>query len=415
MRTLATGLLLLMLAGFVLSHAMGLRGGWAWLAAFCEAATVGALADWFAVVALFRRPLGLPIPHTAILPRGKDRLADGLAVFVRDHFLAPEALLEKLRTFDPASRLGQWLSQPEQSKMLAGMARGWLLQALDLLDEAAVRRAIQRFAVERLQRWNAAATAGEFLTLLTADGRHQRLLDEGLQKLGQWLDNETVKARVSALIVRYARREWPKLMETVNWVKPIDEIGDSLADRLARAALDELQQVLTTPGHPLRQDYEQWIADYIRRLREDPELAERIDALKQRAIDHPALQDYVQDLWSRIQAALRRDLEREDSAVGVHLEQSLRSLGEALGRDPALRDALNQHMLGAAERLSSRLRSSVTEHIASTMKSWDERHLVEQLELGVGRDLQYIRFNGTLVGGLIGLALHAISIWLSLH
>jgi len=415
MRTLATGLLLLMLAGFVLSHAMGLRGGWAWLAAFCEAATVGALADWFAVVALFRRPLGLPIPHTAILPRGKDRLADGLAVFVRDHFLAPEALLEKLRTFDPASRLGQWLSQPEQSKMLAGMARGWLLQALDLLDEAAVRRAIQRFAVERLQRWNAAATAGEFLTLLTADGRHQRLLDEGLQKLGQWLDNETVKARVSALIVRYARREWPKLMETVNWVKPIDEIGDSLADRLARAALDELQQVLTTPGHPLRQDYEQWIADYIRRLREDPELAERIDALKQRAIDHPALQDYVQDLWSRIQAALRRDLEREDSAVGVHLEQSLRSLGEALGRDPALRDALNQHMLGAAERLSSRLRSSVTEHIASTMKSWDERHLVEQLELGVGRDLQYIRFNGTRVGGLIGLALHAISIWLSLH
>ncbi|HEY0332633.1 MAG TPA: DUF445 domain-containing protein [Stenotrophomonas sp.] len=412
LRSLATGLLLVMLAGFVLSHAMGLRGGWAWLAAFCEAATVGALADWFAVVALFRRPLGLPIPHTAILPRGKDRLADGLAAFVRDHFLAPEALLEKLHAFDPAGRLGQWLSQPTQSKMLADMARGWLLQALDLLDEAAVRRAIQRFVVERLQSWNVAASAGEVLSLLTADGRHQRLLDEGLQRLGQWLDNEAVKARVSALIVRYARREWPKLIETVNWVKPIDEIGDSLADRLARAALDEMQQVLVTPDHPLRQDYERWVEDYIRRLREDPELAARIDTLKQRAIAHPALQDYVQDLWSRIQQALRRDLERDDSAVARHLEQSLQSLGQSLSRDPALRDALNTHMLDAAGRLSTRLRSSVTEHIASTMKGWDERHLVEQLELGVGRDLQYIRFNGTLVGGLIGLVLHAISVWL---
>ncbi len=228
-----------MLAGFVLSHLMGQRGGWAWLAAFCEAATVGALADWFAVVALFRRPLGLPIPHTAILPRGKDRLADGLAAFVRDHFLAPQNLLEKLRAFDPATRLAQWLSQPAQARMLADMARGWLVQALDLLDEAAVRRAIQRFVVERLRQWNVAATAGDVLGLLTADGRHQQLLDEGLQRLGRWLDDEAVKARVSALIVRYARREWPKLMDTVDWVKPVEEIGDSLAQRLARAALEK--------------------------------------------------------------------------------------------------------------------------------------------------------------------------------
>ncbi|HYG05179.1 MAG TPA: DUF445 family protein [Stenotrophomonas sp.] len=412
MRMLATGLLLLMLAGFVLSHLMGQRDGWAWVAAFCEAATVGALADWFAVVALFRRPLGLPIPHTAILPRGKDRLADGLAIFVRDHFLAPESLLEKLRTFDPASRLAQWLAQPAQARMLADMARSWLLQALDLLDEAAVRRAIQRFAVERLRQWNAAATAGDVLGLLTADGRHQQLLDEALQRLGRWLDNEAVKARVSALIVRYARREWPKLMDTVDWVKPVEEIGDSLAERLARAALEEMQQVLTTPEHPLRQDYERWLQQYIQRLREDPALAARVEALKQQAIDHPALQGYIQGLWARIRDALRSDLQREDSAIARHLDQSLQGLAQALGRDPALREALNVHMLDAAGRLTTRLRSSVTEHIASTMKGWDERHLVEQLELSVGRDLQYIRFNGTLVGGLIGLVLHALSVWL---
>ncbi|MEE7548072.1 DUF445 family protein [Xanthomonas sp. Kuri4-1] len=413
MKALALALLLAMLAGFVLSHAMGQHGAWAWVSAFCEAATVGALADWFAVVALFRHPMGLPIPHTAILPRGKDRLADGLAVFVRDHFLAPEALMEKLRVFDPATRLGQWLVQPEQSRMLAQMARGWVLQALDLLDETAVRRAIQRFVVDRLQHWNAAATAGEVLALLTTDGRHQKLLDEALLRLGRWLDNEKVKTRVSALIVRYAQREWPTLVGTVSWVKPIDEIGDSLADRLARAALDELQQILRTPEHPLRRDYETWLGDYIQRLRGDPALASQVEALKQRAIEHPALKDYVQGLWTQIHAALRHDLGREDSRLAGHLERSLQTLGHSLAQDPSLREALNQHMLAAAGKLTTRLRSSVTEHIASTMKGWDERHLVEQLELGVGRDLQYIRFNGTLVGGLIGVALHALSLWMA--
>ena len=160
MKAIALACLAAAVALLVLSHALGRHGIWAWVGAFSEAATVGALADWFAVVALFRRPLGLPIPHTAILPRGKDRLADGLAAFVRDHFLAPDTLPEKLRVFDPATRMGQWLAQPAQSKMLAQMARGWLLQALDLLDETAVRRAIGAFVEERVRRWNAAATAG---------------------------------------------------------------------------------------------------------------------------------------------------------------------------------------------------------------------------------------------------------------
>ncbi|MET0290477.1 MAG: DUF445 family protein [Pseudoxanthomonas sp.] len=412
MKALATGLLVLMLAGFVLSHLMGQHGAWAWVAAFCEAAAVGALADWFAVVALFRRPLGLPIPHTAILPRGKDRLADGLAVFVRDQFLAPESLMAKLQVFDPATRLGQWLAEPGQARKLADMARGWALQALDLLDEKAVRRAILRFVVTRLRGWNAAGTAGEVLGLLTADGRHNVLLDEALKRIAIWLDDERIKARASMLIVRYARREWPKLVGTVDWIKPIEEIGDSLAERLARAALEELQQVLTEREHPLRKDYEKAVARYIERLRDDPALAERIEVIKQQIIDHPAVQDYVQGLWDQIHSSLRENLSSPDSTLAGHLERSLIALGETLERDPALRQALNDHMLNAAEKLTARLRSGVTEHIAQTVKSWDERHLVEQLELGVGRDLQYIRFNGTLVGGLIGLLLHAGSLWL---
>ena len=408
MKLAAFGLLVLMLAGFGLSHAMGLRGGWAWLAAFCEAAAVGAMADWFAVVALFRRPLGLPIPHTAIVPRGKARLADSLGVFVRDHFLAPEALLEKLRAFDPAARLGQWLAEPAQAKLLAGMARGWALQALDLLDESAVRAAIQRFVIARLRGWNAAGTAGQVLGLLTADGGHQALLDAALKRIARWLDDPALKARASALIVRYARREWPKLMGTVDLIKPVDEIGDALAQRIAAAALEELQTVLSTPGHPLRQDYEAWLSRYVQRLREDPALVERVEQIKQDLIDHPAVQDYVRGLWDQVHAALRADLENPASRLAAHLEQLLQTLGEALGRDASLRDALNAHLTTAADSLTTRLRDGVTRHIAQTMKGWDERQLVDVLELAVGRDLQYIRFNGTIVGGLIGLALHAV-------
>ncbi|MDZ5843708.1 DUF445 family protein, partial [Stenotrophomonas maltophilia] len=342
--------------------------------------------------------------------RSKERIGDSLALFVRDQFLEPQVLLAKLKVFDPAGRLGSWLAEPARARMLADMARGWALQALDFFDERAVRRQLHAFVVQQLRQWNAASTAGELLALLTADGRHQRVLDEGLQRLGRWLEQPEVKERASQLIVRYIQREWPTLSSTVNWVKPIDEIGDSLAERLARAVLEELQQVLAEPQHPLRQDYEAWLGNYVQRLREDPALAERIEQLKQEMIDHPALQEYVQGLWARIHASLRADLQREDSALVGHLQRSLASLGSTLQSDPALRDALNQHLLEGAQRLTGRLREGVTTHIAQTVRGWDERHLVEQLELSVGRDLQFIRFNGTLVGGLIGLLLHAATV-----
>ena len=249
--------------------------------------------------------------------------------------------------------------------------------------------------------------AGEVLDLLTADGRHQELLDEALRRLARWLDDDAVKRRASALLVKHARREWPRLVGTVDWVKPVEGIADSLAERIAHALMAELNEILSQPEHPLRRDYERWLQDYMARLRSDPALATQVDRIKQQLIDHPSVQAYVQGLWDQIHAALRRDLERGDSAIARHLEQTLAGLGQALGRDPELRTAINQHVLAGAEKLAGRLRGGVTEHIAQTVKGWDERHLVRQLELSVGRDLQYIRFNGTLVGGLIGVLLHA--------
>ncbi|AXI83065.1 DUF445 domain-containing protein [Xylella taiwanensis] len=408
MKVMALLLLLIMLGGFVLAHTQGNRGIWPWIGAFCEAAMIGALADWFAVVALFRHPMGLPIPHTAILPRNKDRLADGLAHFVRDHFLAPQSLLEKLRLFNPAARLGQWLSTPKQAHVLTQMTRGWAIQTLNLLNETTVRHAIENLVITHLREWNAATTTGDLMTLLTTDRRHQRLFDEALLRLARWLDNDKVKAQASALIVRYARREWPTLMGTVNWITSVDDIGDRLAERIARAGLEELQLILTTPKHPLRQEYETWLRDYIHRLRDDPALAKHVEEFKQHVINHSTIQTYVRDLWTQINTALRTDLESADSTLAGHLEGVLQSLGKALSADPTLCETLNTHLLDASERLSEQLRDTVTHHIASTMRGWDEHHLTRQLELSVGRDLQYIRFNGTLVGGLIGLLLHAL-------
>ena len=282
------------------------------------------------------------------------------------------------------------------------------LQTLDLLDDRAVRGVIQEFVVSNLRRWDASATAGEVLGLLTRDGRHQELLDAALERLGGYLGTEEVRERASNLLVKFARKEWPRIIAAVDVIASVDGIADNLADRLARALVQELREVLSQPDHPVRQDYEGWLQDYIGRLRSDPALAAQAEALKQRAIDHPKVQEYVRGLWDDIHAALRRDLSTPDSALAAHLESALLAMGRKLAEDAALREALNRHVLGAARRLTGRLRAGVTGHIARTVKNWDERHLVDELELSVGRDLQYIRFNGTLVGGLIGVGLHAL-------
>jgi uncharacterized membrane-anchored protein YjiN (DUF445 family) len=404
----AIALLVAMVSGFITSHAMGGQGAWAWVRAFCEAATVGALADWFAVVALFRRPMGLPIPHTAVIPANKERIADNLAAFVSKHFLDPETLLDKLRSVDPASRLGAWLSEPQQVALLSQGARKLALQMLDLLDEQAVRKIILDFVTRGLRRWDAAQGAGEVMGLLTRDGRHRQLLDAALERMSGYLGQEEVRARASDLLVKYARREWPRIIGTVDRISSVGGMADRLADRLAQALMQELQDILSTPEHPVRRNYEAWVADYIERLRTDPDVAAQVRAIQQRLIDEPRVQEYVRGLWDEIHAALRRDLSAEDSAMSRHLEGALRGLGHRLDTDGNLREAVNTHLLAAAGKLIQRLRVSATSHIARTVRNWDEKHLVDELELSVGRDLQYIRFNGTLVGGLIGLLLHAV-------
>lgn len=410
MQAMALGLLLAAVAGLVLSQWMGGTGGWAWAKAFCEAAAVGALADWFAVVALFRHPLGLPIPHTAIIPQSKDRIADGLAVFVRDHFLGPETLLARLSVFDPAARMGQWLSEPDHVRQLSASVRTLAAESLGLLDEEAVRRTIREFVISRLRAWDAAAMAGDVLGLLTRDGRHHELLDAALSSLAHFLDSPETQHKVSALMVKHARKEWPMVVSMVDAVKPVDALADKLAQRLAAAIISEMREILSSPQHAIRLEYETWLQNFVVRLKEDAALIEQIQEIKEQLIAHPAVQDYVNGLWDDIVATLRQDLATPESSVIRHLEAGLLGLGRAVAADPALREAINTHVLSAADQLSDTLRATVTTHIADTIKGWDDQHLARELELSVGRDLQFIRLNGTVVGGAVGLALHALLI-----
>ena len=408
MKLIALSFLLAAIAGLALAIVMGGQGGWGWLRAFSEAAAVGAIADWFAVVALFRHPLGLPIPHTAIIPNNKDRIADNLAIFVRDHFLEPKALLAKLSVFDPAARLSQWMTEPERVKIWVDAARLWGLESLNWLDDARLQQAFKTLVLDALHRWDAAKSAGQILTLLTRDGRHQELLDESLEKIGAFLSQDDVKKRVSALMVRYARQEWPAITAMVDVVKSVDALGDAMADKLGQALLRELQEILQQPDHPVRLAYGEKVEDFIRRLRADPALVQRVQDIKAQLIDHPGVHTYVDGLVTEVKAWLRRDLSRQDSRLGQHLYDALTGIGIRLSTDASLRQSINEHILSAAAKLVHDLRDGVTEHITHTIKDWDEAKMVREMEINVGKDLQFIRLNGTLVGGLIGLVLYGL-------
>jgi len=408
MKWLAAGLLAAALAGLALARWQGGEGGWGWLEAFCEASAVGAIADWFAVVALFRRPLGLPLPHTAILPRSKERVADGLATFVRDHFLEPTSLVLRLAELDPARRLGDWLADPVRVHEWVAEGRRWALKAVGLFDDERMRRATLELVVAQARRWNSAATAAEVLTLLTHGGRHHELLDAGLEKIGGFLAEDEVKARVSELMVRHARKEWPKVIGMVELVTPVARMADGLASKLSASVLGELRDVLSQADHPVRRRYDQWLADFIERLRGDESLVAAFDRVKERALSDPAVLEYAGSIWNDIKRMMQADLADEGSALAEHVAQAMRDVGARLREDASLRASLNEHLLSAAGTIAASLRTGVTTHIAQTIKDWDDRQLVEQLELGVGRDLQFIRINGTIVGGIAGLVLHAL-------
>ena len=342
--------------------------GWPWVAAFAEAAMIGALADWFAVVALFRRPLGLPIPHTAILPRNKARLADNLAIFIRDRFLDTQSLVARLRAAQPADRIAAWLQDEKNARLLADRLAVLLAESLDFMDDKRVRK-------------------------------------EGF----------------AGMIVDVASKEYPKVVSMLGLVgiNPA-ELGEKVSVGIVAGVNGLLDEVARDPQHPRRAAFNELLAGYIERLKHDEAFRLRIEQVKRDFLAHPGVAAYLHELWDELRdwlecgkgtyvRSLARDMGRPDSRVRRKIASAAAAIGVSMAGNPALRDSVNEHIEHTVESLAPELRDGLSRHIASTMRAWNDEDLVREIEHSVGRDLQFIRLNGTVVGGLIGVALYAVT------
>lgn len=398
MRWIATGLLVLMLAIFVATGQLVDR--WPWLAyarAFAEAAMVGAVADWFAVVALFRRPFGLPIPHTAIIPRNKQRIGDSLGAFICNNFLAPDVVSAKLDSLDPAGRLARWLARPENAARAARRASAVVPPLLEALEDDRVRSFLHGAVRRGLAAVDAAPLASRVLAVLVAHGHHQALFDRLI------VAGEGFLARNEGLIrARVADRSWRWLPR---WV------DEKLADKVVFGLADTLRD-LHDPGHPWRRDFQAAAESWVARLAEDPDWRARGEAIKAEVMDNPALEGYLDSLWEEIKRRLRADAAHDHGVVQGGLERALLALGERLEADPAMRAVANRWLRVAVQRHVIPHRGEIGGFIAGVVARWDTTTLVGKLELQVGKDLQYIRINGTIVGGLVGLLIHVAGGWL---
>ena len=396
MKLVATGLLVVALAAFVVARLLEPMHPWlGYLRATAEASLVGGLADWFAVTALFRRPLGLPIPHTAIMQTQKDRVGRILGNFVQNHFLSRAVLDARLAGVRPASRAAEWLASAEHRRQLARQLAGGLARAVEALPEDQVKDFVHRSAAARLEAMQIAPLLGDVLTIATADGRPQELLNEALQLIGGAVtDNRgTIQAKV--------RDESPR------WL-PLG-VRDAIADRIIGGVRRVLAEVAADPRHPLRGSFETAVQDFIQRLKNSPELNARAERLKHELLGHPVVEDLLSSVWDRVRAAAGTYRTDPEHASLEPLEAGLAALAESLAGNAEVRAEVDRFVTDVVASLLEQHRHEVADLIAVTVHDWDPQVAASRIELAVGRDLQFIRLNGTLVGGAAGLVIYLVS------
>jgi uncharacterized membrane-anchored protein YjiN (DUF445 family) len=393
MRSVATALLALMAVVFLATFVLPASTFIGYLRAFAEASMVGALADWFAVTALFRHPLGLRIPHTAIVPTRKDQIGHALANFIREHFLSPEVLGPRLRNMDFARAAAGWLSQPENARRLGADVAILLDRVLAALDDSDLADLIRQNLNTGLRNTRIAPILGEVLDMLFRSDREQELMDAGIRLAHDYLHNN------KALIHRRIVEETPWWLPNVVDREIYRRIVQELEAFLLRAQVD--------PDNPDRIRFNRGVRDLIGRLKEDAELNATAERIKSDLIDDPAVQAFLGNLWTQVRDYIRRETERPDSPLAQRLGESLIALGTSLESRKDTREELNQWLGDAMLHIVNHYRVDMAGVIADTIESWDPEETATRIELYVGRDLQFIRINGTLVGGLAGLAIHA--------
>jgi uncharacterized membrane-anchored protein YjiN (DUF445 family) len=399
MKRLASGLLVVALVVFVVARLLEPAYPWVgFIRATAEASLVGGVADWFAVTALFRHPLGLPIPHTAIIQTQKERIGRVLGNFVQNHFLSHDVLSARLGSMHVAERSARWLSDPEQSQRLARDLAAGVAQAIKAVPEGDVRTLIHESAVARLRSVPLAPMVGTLLSVVATDQRHQVLLDEALRLAGDSLAKNRDELRL-------------RIKEESPWWVP-SAVDSAFQRKLETASQRLIDEVKADPQHPLRLKFDAAFRDFIERLQHSPEIIAKAESLKAQLLDHPAVGEFAASLWDRARGAAERYTAEADSPTLQPLARGINAIGTSLLADPARLQELDDFLTGFAAAVLERHRHEVGTLIAETVRQWDPEVAADRLELAVGRDLQFIRLNGTLVGGLVGLLIYSVSLLL---
>lgn len=396
MKRRATGLLIGATVLFVVTLVLERTYPWlGFVRATAEAAMVGGLADWFAITALFRHPLGIPIPHTAIIPSRKDRIGRSLGGFVQNNFLSREVIAARLHGLRVAERIAKWISDPSNSGRIAHHVATGLAGTAAVLRDEDVQAMIDRAIVARVKKTQVAPVLGNVLSLLTADNRHQEILDEALRLIAEGV------SRNEELIRQRIREESP-------WWLP-EAVDDRIHDKVVAAIENTLRQVAADPGHPLRERFDNALDGFIEKLRTAPDVIARAEAIKEDMLENPAVRQFSATIWSDVKQALARYADRKETDPPGAVEQGLMKLGNAVLADAELMAKVDHWILDAVLYAVEQFRGEVAQLISYTVGQWDADETSKKIELQIGKDLQFVRINGTLVGGLVGLILYSIS------
>src|SRR4051794_35219729 len=397
MKVVATGLLVVMAAVFAGTRALQVSHPWlGYIKAFAEAAMVGGLADWFAVTALFRHPLGLPIPHTAIIPRNKDRIGEALASFLKENFLIPAVVARRMQRLDIAAAAGRFLQMPagEGTRIRAGASR-LIADVFESLDDERLGGIVKGAISTRLRRMEISPLLGHALASAINEERHVPMLEAAIRWMARALDaNEPL---IREMVHKKA-----------NWVLKLAGLDEKLADAIVDGLRKLTVEMSTDPAHPVRIKVEEALAQLANDLQTRDETRERVESIKEQLLDNKSVSLWLDALWQRGREAIIRAARNPDAVLAGKLGEILKTMGSPLEPDPRPRGALTQSARRAAVGMAASYGSAIVRLVSDTIRGWDARTVTARLEAAVGRDLQYIRINGTLVGGLVGLVLHVI-------
>jgi uncharacterized membrane-anchored protein YjiN (DUF445 family) len=396
MKARAAGLLIA--AAIVFGVSLYFKSAYPWLGwvqAFSEAALVGGLADWFAVTALFRHPLGIPIPHTAIIPARKDRVGQVLGGFVQRNFLNRQVVEVRLIEAKLGGRLARWLSNPANSRLVASHAARALVTAAESLRDDDVQAMIDRALADRIRATRVAPIVGKALSVITAGDRHQELLDEAIRLAARAVseNEDVIRQRIEA--------------ETPWWVP--GAIDEKIFEKVVSGIERTLSEIRDQSDHPLRLRFDAALRRFIDDLHNSPDVMARAEQLKEELLSAEAVRHFSSSIWADTKAALVRRAERAEATDVDTIANALARLGQAILDDPALLERVDGWLRNGVLALVERYQSEVGDLIAYTVRGWDPTATSRRIELAIGRDLQFIRINGTLVGGLVGLILYAIT------